>query len=145
MSAAYVEPKLLWKQEGSIYCNETRDAGRDPGAASSSAAKLVRSSRAKTDCTCSRSVLSALMLLLLLSSPGPLPASLQRAVLLFVQVPRIGTGISLLVTTISGLFFFLRWDQSTSAKMMPLVLPDGCSSIFLDIFQHLPQKKDHAT
>ena len=36
------------------------------------------------------------------------------------------------MTTISGLFFFLRWDQSTSSKMIPLVLPDGCSSIFLD-------------
>ena len=54
-----------------------------------------------------------------------------RAVLLFAQVPWIGTEILLLVTTISGLFFFLRWDQSTSAKMIPLVLPDGCSSIFL--------------
>ena len=45
----------------------------------------------------------------------------------------IGTEILLLVTTISGLFFFLRWDKSTSAKMMPLVLPDGCSSIFLGL------------
>ena len=54
-----------------------------------------------------------------------------RAVLLFAQVPWIGTEILLLVTTISGLFFFLRWDQSTSSKMIPLVLPDGCSSIFL--------------
>ena len=47
-----------------------RDEGRAPVASGSSAGKLVRSSRAKTDCTCSQSMPSALMLLPLLSFTG---------------------------------------------------------------------------